>query len=86
MDEKVKPPKIPPRIKPVELLSWKETTDELTRIQKQFCVIHDLPKQDGAPPAEYMRETLEGLRERCIALNWHRISLTQLVYNKRQRV
>lgn len=61
--------------KSAEHLSWVEARSELERINFQFRILHDLPKVDGKKPTEYMLETFEGLRRRCIAIHWRCIDI-----------
>lgn len=74
--------KIPPVLAPVQYLSREQCTAEGDRIRKQFVVLHDLPKMDGKKPDEYMHETLELLRQRCVALHWRLIQLDMEKYKK----
>lgn len=67
--------KLPKRLIPAEFMSITQIEIELNKIQQQFIIIHDLPKIGDATPMEYMHESLEGLRNRCIELHWQRIEL-----------
>jgi hypothetical protein len=70
-------PKMRAPIPPVSSVSMEHCRSELERLQKQFIVLHDLPKIDGISATEYMRETFDVLRQRCIDLHWRQCSLLQ---------
>lgn len=72
--------KLSKRLKLAENLSFGEISEELLKIKQQFCIIHELPKVDGKSANEYMHETLEGLRNRCIDLHWQSIFLLKQSY------
>lgn len=72
--------KLPRRLIPVQYMNKRQIDEELNKIRQQFIVIHDLPKMDGLNPMEYMHESLEGLRNRCIELNWRSIELIKATY------
>lgn len=72
--------KLPKRLIPVQYMTLQQVDEEFNKIKQQFIIIHDLPKRDGLTPMEYMHETLEGLRSRCIELNWRSIELMKVKY------
>lgn len=72
--------KLPKRLIPAQFMSYDQIRVELVKIKQQLIIIHDLHKRDGLTPIEYMHETLEGLRSRCIELHWQQIELIKRKY------
>ena len=72
--------KLPKRLIPTEFMTAEMIAGELSKIQQQFIIIHDMPKIGDRTPIEYMHESLEGLRTRCVELHWRSIELLKAKY------
>lgn len=77
---------LPPVLKAVEWMSFDECVKEVQLLHKQFIVLHSLPKVDGRNVNEYMHETLELMRRRCVKLHWRKIELQVEALKKRKTV
>ena len=75
--------KLPKKLKLSNVMAFDECQKEILKLKNQFCVIHELPKVDGKTSLEYMHETLESMRNRCIELNWRSIELLKLNYKRK---
>jgi hypothetical protein len=72
--------KLSNRLLPTKSMTAEMVAVELSKIQQQFIIIHDMPKIGDRTPIEYMHESLEGLRSRCIELHWRSIELVKTKY------
>ena len=83
MAEEKEKSKLPKKLKLTKDMSFDECHQEILKLKTQFCVIHNLPKVDGKTSIEYMHETLEVMRNRCIELHWRSIELLKLNYKRK---
>lgn len=60
---------LPKTWSPAQFLSWDQARKELAAIERQFKIIHDLPKIGEIKPGEYLHDALVGLRVRTVALH-----------------
>ena len=74
--------KLPRRLIPAKYMTLEQTKIELDKIRQQFIVIHNMPKIGDKNPLEYMHESLEGLRSRCIELHWRSCELMSKMYKR----
>lgn len=58
------------QVRDVSRMNLAELATDVSWCTRQFIAIHNLPKVDKQKPGEYMLYALEGVRNRCIELNW----------------
>jgi hypothetical protein len=75
--------KLPKKLKLSKDMSFDECQKEILKLKNQFCTIHNLPKVDGKTSLEYMHETLEAMRNRCIELHWRSIEILKSTHQRK---
>lgn len=66
---------LPSLLPEVKYLSCAQCTTEINKIYEQLTIIHNLPLINNKKSTEYMHETLELLRQRCIQMHWRMIDI-----------
>ena len=66
---------LPAPISEIKYLDYAQCTTEVNKIYEQLTIIHNLPIINNKKPSEYMHETLELLKQRCIQLHWRMIDI-----------